>query len=70
VLVAQVLSLGIEQRKELLFTLLLKILGEMGEDVKGIYERNDVKIRELEGMTEGKGIGGHPRPAPPDRWPT
>ena len=60
VLVAQVLSLGIEQRKELLFTLLLKILREMGEDVKGIYERNDVKIRELEGMTEGKGIAAVP----------
>jgi 23S rRNA (cytosine1962-C5)-methyltransferase len=56
VLVAQVLSLGIEQRKEEIFTLLLKILREMGETIKGIYERNDVKIRELEGMTENKGI--------------
>jgi 23S rRNA (cytosine1962-C5)-methyltransferase len=56
VLVAQVLSLGIEQRKEEIFTLLLKILREMGESVKGIYERNDVKIRELEGMTENKGM--------------
>lgn len=56
VLVAQVLSLGMEQRKELLFTLLLKLLRDMGEEVKGIYERNDVKIRELEGLTEGQGI--------------
>ena len=26
----------------------------MGERVKGVYERNDVKIRELEGMSEKK----------------
>lgn len=60
VLVAQVLSLGIEQRKQLIFSLLLKTLRAMGEDVKGVYERNDVKIRELEGMEEGCGIAEVP----------
>ena len=59
VLVAQVLSLGIEQRKQLIFSLLLKMRA-MGEDVKGVYERNDVKIRELEGMEEGCGIAEVP----------
>ena len=56
VLVAQVLSLGIEKRKEMLFPLLVKLLRNMGEDIAGIYERNDVKIRCLEGMSEGKAI--------------
>lgn len=51
----QTLSLGIEVRKELIFNLLYKILREQGEDIKGIYERNDVKIRLLEGMEESKG---------------
>ena len=53
-LVTQTLSLGIEQRKELLFNLLIKILQEMGENIRGLFERNDVKIRLLEGMEEGK----------------
>lgn len=53
-LVTQSLSLGIELRKEMLFNLLIKILREMGENIRGLYERNDVKIRKLEGMEEGK----------------
>ena len=53
-LVTQTLSLGIELRKELLFNLLIKILQEMGENIRGLFERNDVKIRLLEGMEEGK----------------
>ena len=53
-LVTQCLSLGIEVRKEMLFNMLIKILREMGEDIRGLFERNDVKIRRLEGMEEGK----------------
>lgn len=55
ILVTQTLSLGIELRKEQLFDTLLEILRGQGENIRGIYERNDVKIRELEGMTENKG---------------
>ena len=55
ILVAQTLSLGIEVRKELIFNLLYKILREQGEEIRGLYERNDVKIRLLEGMEENKG---------------
>ncbi len=54
-LVTQTLSLGIEVRKQMIFGLLIKILQEMGENIRGLYERNDVKIRLLEGMEEGKG---------------
>ncbi len=55
VLVAQVLSLGMEVRKEIIFKLLVEILEELGENISGVYERNDVRIRGLEGMQEGKG---------------
>ena len=66
VLVAQVLSLGIERVKHILFPLLVKILREDGEEISGVYERNDVAIRELEGMTQGKGwyaLEGEPTPS-------
>jgi len=55
ILVTQVLSLGIEKLKGILFPLLYRILREDGEEISGIYERNDVAIRELEGMEQGKG---------------
>ncbi len=53
-LVTQTLSLGIEVRKQMLFELLVKLLREMGQEIRGLYERNDVKIRRLEGLDEGK----------------
>ena len=55
VLVPQVLCLGMELIKEELFSLLLEVLRSDGQDVVGVYERNDVAIRELEGMEQGKG---------------
>ena len=56
VLVTQVLSLGTERIKETLYELLVQTLADMGETVTALYERNDVKIRELEGMEEYKGF--------------
>ena len=56
ILVTQTLSLGIEKRKDIIFPLLVKILSEDGVKIRGIYERNDVSIRKLEGMTENKGF--------------
>lgn len=55
ILVAQVLSLGIEKRKDIIFNLIYKILKEDGEEIVGLYERNDVEIRKLEGLEEYKG---------------
>ena len=55
ILVAQILSFGIEQRKDMIYSLLVKILSEGGDTVSGIYERNDVAIRENEGLEQYKG---------------
>ena len=54
-LVIQTLSLGMELRKQMLIPLLVKLLRKDGETITGVYERNDVKIRLLEGLEEGKG---------------
>ena len=55
ILVAQVLSFGMEQIKDKIYNLLVKILHEGGETINGVYERNDVAIRSLEGLSEYKG---------------
>ena len=56
ILVVQTLSLGMELRKDIIFPLLYKVLTEDGFTIRGIFERNDVKVRELEGMEQGKGF--------------
>ena len=56
ILVTQTLSLGIEKRKDIIFPLLYKVLTEDGYNIRGIFERNDVRVRELEGMEQGKGF--------------
>lgn len=55
ILVVQILCLGIEQRKDLLLPMLVRLLREEGEVIDGVYERNDVAIRKLEGLEEYKG---------------
>lgn len=56
ILVAQVLSLGVERVKDQIFPALVKILAECGVTVDAVYERNDVALRGREGMAEGKGF--------------
>lgn len=56
ILVAQVLSLGMELRKQQLFALLLQTLHADGAQIDAIYERNDVKLRQKEGMEQGTGF--------------
>lgn len=56
ILVAQVLSLGIEKIKDTIFDSIVKYLTEIGEDIRGIYERNDSEIRVLEGMEKHVGF--------------
>lgn len=54
ILSVQVLSLGMEKIKDMIFSLILETLSDMGEKISAIYERNDVAIREKEGLTQYK----------------
>ena len=56
ILVTQTLSLGIEKRKNVIFPLLIETLNEYGIKISAIFERNDVAIREKEGLEQGKGF--------------
>ena len=56
VLVTQCLSRGIEGIKAMLYRLLVEDLRSRGEQIDVLYERNDVKIRELEGMEQYTGF--------------
>ena len=60
ILVTQTLSLGIEKRKNIIFPLMVKVLSDMGETISAVYERNDVAIREKEGLEESKGFFSAP----------
>ena len=55
ILVTQTLSVGIEKIKPMLFPLIVEVLRADGQEIRGIFERNDVKIRELEGLEQNKG---------------
>ena len=55
VLVAQTLCYGMDQVKPVIFKALVDELAAMGVTIRGVYERNDVKVRELDGMEEYKG---------------
>lgn len=43
----------------MLYEVLLEVLHEDGQDVKGIYERNDIKVRTKEGLPLEKGYWRH-----------
>ena len=55
ILVTQTLSVGMEKIKPMLLPLLVQVLRQDGQTVDGIFERNDVAIRELEGLEQNKG---------------
>lgn len=56
ILVTQISSYGLEQIKDMVYELLLEVMIQDGQDVTGIYERNDIKIRTKEGLVEEKGF--------------
>ena len=62
----QVLSVGMERIKDLLLPLLVRILREDGQTVRGVYERNDAALREKEGLERYKGWFPLPGEAPPE----
>lgn len=55
ILVSQISSYGLEQIKDMIYEIVLDVLKADGEDVKGIYERNDIQIRTKEGLERYKG---------------
>lgn len=55
ILVCEVLSLGIEKNKDMIFSSLLDVLTENGEEINAIYERNESLIRKKEGLDLYKG---------------
>ena len=55
ILVCQISSYGIEKLKDMLYELLLEVVREDGQDVKAIYERNDINVRTKEGLLLEKG---------------
>ena len=65
ILVTQTLCLGTELRKDWIFPALVQAMEADGQPIRGIYQRNDVKIRELEGLEQNKGwypLAGRPLP--------
>ena len=51
----QIVSLGMDKVKDIILQAFYDQLNEMGEKIEGIFLRNDVSIRKLEGMEEEKG---------------
>ena len=65
ILVAQVLSVGMDKIKGSLFPILLEETEKRGFPILGLYERNDLAIRDLEGLPQYKGwfpFGDRPLP--------
>ena len=56
ILVSEVLSCGIDCRRELLYSLLLEVLAERGVKIRAVYERNEAALRDKEGLPKYKGF--------------
>jgi 23S rRNA (cytosine1962-C5)-methyltransferase len=61
-LVSQVESYGTDQHKEVIYQALLDTLKEYGEEIHGIYERNEGELRKKEGLSQYKGWYGENHP--------
>ena len=56
VIVTQISSYGMEQRRDMLYRILLEELAADHQVINAVYERNDVKIRQKEGLSLYKGF--------------
>ena len=65
ILVAQTMSYGMELRRDVIFPALVDVLRADGQEIRGIYERNDAPLRLREGLEEGKGWFPLPGEEPP-----
>ena len=64
-LAVQVLSVGMEIRKDFLLLALVRILRADGQEIAGVYERNDEALRDKEGLPQSKGWYSLPGETPP-----
>ena len=62
----QVLSVGMERIKDRLLPRLVRLLREDGQEIRGVYERNDAALREKEGLGQYKGWFPLPGEDPPE----
>ena len=53
--VTQIACLGVELNKDTIYKALVDVFEEIGEPLKGIYERNDLSLRTKEGLELSKG---------------
>lgn len=56
ILVTEVLSYGIDARRDMIYPLLVKALADVGVKVRAIYERNEDSLRDKEGIPKYKGF--------------
>ena len=54
ILVTQISNTGMEQHKQMIYDILLEVFKENDHIIQAIYERNDIKVREKEGLTTYK----------------
>lgn len=57
-LVIESLALGTDKMKELIIDICKEVLQNDGITIRGVYERSDAKVRELEGLERVKGFIG------------
>ena len=62
----QVLSVGMERLQDTLLPALVDILRQDGQPIRGVFLRNDVALRDKEGLPQGKGWYPLPGETPPD----
>ena len=55
VLVSQVTTFGMDHLRNVIYPLLLQVFAADGQQIRGIYERNDGTSRKLEGLPQYKG---------------
>lgn len=62
ILVTQVESYGTEMHKDVIYRSLVSELHKYGEEINGIYERNEGELRKKEGLPQYKGWYGEEHP--------
>ncbi|MBF1113966.1 MAG: class I SAM-dependent rRNA methyltransferase, partial [Solobacterium sp.] len=60
ILVTQISNTGMEQHKQMIYDILLEVFKENNHIIQAIYERNDIKVREKEGLPTYKGFFCNP----------